>query len=238
MKVTDRRSGETMYNCEFESLQVIHKAIPQYSPKPIGWGSYQSDPNAWFLLTSFIDMHDDDPDPEFLPQALAEMHQKAVAPDGKHGSHLTVSSGGLPLKLEQSESWEDFFFRYMKYMIRAEAVAAGPRTPEYEKLLETLFKRLIPRLLRPLETGGRDIKPVLLHTDLWAGNAGIDTEGLPIIFDPCSIYGHNECRVSPQAQRSLLINSSSRSWSMDHGSWSYHPTIRKQLYQHKREVLA
>jgi len=96
------------------------------------------------------------------------------------------------VKLAQSESWEDFFFRYVRYMFRAEEIAAGPRTPKLDRLLNVLFNRVIPRLLRPLETGGRTVTPVLLHTDLWAGNSGIDPEGLPIIFDPCSMYGHNE----------------------------------------------
>ena len=140
-------------------------------------------------------MHDDDPDPEFLPQALAELHHKAIAPDGEHGFHVTMSSGGLPVKLAKSQSWEDFFFRYMRYMMTAEQIAAGPRTSEMVRLLNALFNRIIPRLLRPLETGGREISPVLLHTDLWAGNSGIDVEGLPIIFDPCSMYGHSECKT-------------------------------------------
>jgi fructosamine-3-kinase len=33
-----------------------------------------------------------------------------------------------------------------------------------------LLKKVIPRLLDPLETDGRSIKPVLLHGDLWLGN--------------------------------------------------------------------
>ncbi|KAH7304038.1 Fructosamine kinase-domain-containing protein [Stachybotrys elegans] len=192
LKVTDRPSGQAMYHCEFESLVVMYEAVPEYCPRPIGWGQYETDPNVWFLLTSFIEMYDDDLDPEFLPKALAELHRKALSPDGKHGSRLIISSGALPVKLAQSDSWEDFFFRYVRYMLRAEEIAAGPRTAEMEQLLDALFNRIIPRLLRPLETGGRTIIPVFLHTDLWAGNTGTNTEGLPIIFDPCSMYGHNE----------------------------------------------
>ena len=58
--------------------------------------------------------------------------------------------------------------------------------------------------------GSLDIKPVILHGDLWvwkiddmlctlifffiqSGNVGVDkTTGQPIIFDPASYYGHNE----------------------------------------------
>ena len=34
--------------------------------------------------------------------------------------------------------------------------------------------KVIPRLLRPLETGGRQIKPSLVHGDLYSGNVSVD----------------------------------------------------------------
>jgi len=37
-----------------------------------------------------------------------------------------------------------------------------------------------------------DIKPSLLHGDLWSGNFSSDTAGIPVIFDPAPYYGHNE----------------------------------------------
>jgi len=37
-----------------------------------------------------------------------------------------------------------------------------------------------------------DIKPSLLHGDLWSGNFNSDLDGNPVIFDPASYYGHNE----------------------------------------------
>lgn len=36
-------------------------------------------------------------------------------------------------------------------------------------------------------------RPVILHGDLWSGNAGYDEATCaPVIFDPASYYGHNE----------------------------------------------
>ena len=59
----------------------------------------------------------------------------------------------------------------------------------------------MPRLLRPLENKkyGRSVKPVLLHGDLWIGNAsweekGIKEEGNCVLFDSSAFYGHNECQ--------------------------------------------
>ena len=57
-----------------------------------------------------------------------------------------------------------------------------------------LFRKVIPRLLRPLESGGRSISPSLVHGDLWYGNAGIINElGEGIVYDPASFWAHNEC---------------------------------------------
>ena len=57
------------------------------------------------------------------------------------------------------------------------------------------FDKVVPRLLRPLETGGRSIRPSLIHGDLWHGNAETDAEtGEPVIFDAASFYAHNECK--------------------------------------------
>ncbi|KAI8853557.1 Fructosamine kinase-domain-containing protein [Chytridium lagenaria] len=44
----------------------------------------------------------------------------------------------------------------------------------------------------PFLLGGLDIDPVPIHGDLWSGNAGVDTKIGPVIFDPSSVYAHNE----------------------------------------------
>lgn len=65
---------------------------------------------------------------------------------------------------------------------------------EMAELVKAMAEKVIPRLCRPLETGGRSIKPRLIHGDLWDGNASAVIEtGLPVIFDACSMYTHNEC---------------------------------------------
>ena len=43
--------------------------------------------------------------------------------------------------------------------------------PEYDALREVLIEKVIPRLLDPLVSDGRTIKPCLVHGDLWDENA-------------------------------------------------------------------
>ena len=45
----------------------------------------------------------------------------------------------------------------------------------------------LPKLME----GAGDIKPCLLHGDLWSGNVGT-VDGEPCIFDPACYYGHHE----------------------------------------------
>ena len=64
---------------------------------------------------------------------------------------------------------------------------------EINELQGPLFEKVIPRLLRPLETGERRIKPSLIHGDLWYGNASTDLDlDEPMVYDACSFYAHNE----------------------------------------------
>lgn len=51
---------------------------------------------------------------------------------------------------------------------------------------ERLMECLEDRLAAPAEPA------VLLHGDLWSGNAAADETGQPVIYDPASYYGHRE----------------------------------------------
>ena len=68
---------------------------------------------------------------------------------------------------------------------------------EMQELFKSIINKVIPRLLRPLETSGRDIQPRIVHEDLWDGNTSTDAAtDLPLIFDASSMYAHNECRLN------------------------------------------
>lgn len=78
-------------------------------------------------------------------------------------------------------------------MLAMEEEARGP-SEELQELSKDLLGKVIPRLLRPLETQGRTIKPSLLHGDLWIGNVATNkATGQPVIFDSSAYYGHHEC---------------------------------------------
>ncbi len=103
-------------------------------------------------------------------------------------------NGDLPQDNRYTETWEEFFLNGFKHMLDLN-LERGGSWEEMENLKEDMLGKVIPRLLRPMETNGRFIKPALVHGDLWCGNAAVDTQtNRPLIYDPASFYAHNECK--------------------------------------------
>ncbi|KAJ8067152.1 hypothetical protein OCU04_004521 [Sclerotinia nivalis] len=65
--------------------------------------------------------------------------------------------------------------------------------PEFEYLSTLVLDKCILRLLRPLQSEGRTIKPCLVHGNIWDGNTATDMEsGEPFVYDGSAFYAHNE----------------------------------------------
>ncbi|KAK1762055.1 hypothetical protein QBC33DRAFT_564193 [Phialemonium atrogriseum] len=104
---------------------------------------------------------------------------------------LKITEGKQAINMAVGE-WEDWFLRQFRLNIQWEQYVRGP-DPEMEQLVAEFSTKVIPRLLRPLQTGGRNIKPSLCHADIEHGNIHLDLQTQePIIFDPCCVYGHHE----------------------------------------------
>jgi len=81
-------------------------------------------------------------------------------------------------------NWIEFWIEYrLKHQLKnirdAEALELG------DKIADNMDK------LFPFDID--EIKPSLLHGDLWSGNHGVDgNTGLPCLYDPAAYYGHDE----------------------------------------------
>ena len=183
-----------MIHGEFESMKAIHTLTPRFAPKPVAWGTYQSIPDTHFFLCEYREMVDKMPDPHQFAASLAALHQNSKSPTSKFGFHITTYSGNLPQLNDWEDSWETYFTKSMRLALKAEAEVKG-HDSEFDVLVPVLFDKVIPRLLRPLESEGRSVKPSLVHGDLWYANTGIDVDtDEPLIFDACCFYAHNECK--------------------------------------------
>ncbi|RAK75405.1 uncharacterized protein BO72DRAFT_408180 [Aspergillus fijiensis CBS 313.89] len=181
-----------MVRGEFESMKAIYAVTPDFAPQPLDWGPLQSDPDQHFFLCEYRDMISEMPDPDQFAARLAALHSRSVSPTGRFGFHVVTHNGNLPQRTEWEDSWEVFFAKSLRHALDLEIQAKGP-DPELDRLAPVIFERVIPRLLRPLESEGRSVKPALVHGDLWYANSGVDVEtNQSLVYDACCFYAHNE----------------------------------------------
>ncbi|KAL8866362.1 MAG: hypothetical protein Q9174_006349 [Haloplaca sp. 1 TL-2023] len=187
-----------MISAEFISQSTLYAAVPDFTPKPYGWGTYAADPSIHFFLCAFVDMEEVKlPDRQKFAKSLATLHTITSSPTGLYGFHVSSSQGKIPQFSDWTDTWEEFFSRTLQQLVENEEKAQGVDA-EMQRLLHALFKKVIPRLLRPLETGGRSIRPCLVHGDIWDGNVATDKDtDHPVIFDSACLYAHNEYELAP-----------------------------------------
>lgn len=179
---------------EFESLKAMHAVSPGFVPEPFCQGSYVEDGDKhWYLLVEFRLVGEQPPDPERFVEKLVEMHKKSVSPTGKFGFHVTTFHGKVAQMTNQwDESWSTVFQRHLGHMVTRDEEVNG-YWPEFKILCDITLGSVLPRLLEALQSNGRSIKPCLVHGDLWDENTATDMRnGEPFIFDPGSMYAHNE----------------------------------------------
>ncbi|KAL8670998.1 MAG: hypothetical protein Q9168_004490 [Polycauliona sp. 1 TL-2023] len=197
LKVTQNDVGKAMVFGEFESMKALHSASPAFTPEPIVWGTFAQTDEAHFILCEFIEMTNKLPAIAESMKMLADLHKASPSPTGKYGFHVPTLQGTIPQFTEWTDSWEVFFTKSIKLVFDNEERSQGP-DPEVQRLCKETLDKVVPRLLRPLETGGRHITPCLIHGDLWDGNTSTNVATkLPVIYDATCIYAHNEFELAP-----------------------------------------
>jgi len=179
---------------EYESQKSLGQYLPDNTAAPLAYGTFELDPSKSFFLTTYRDLKEKTPDPKQLIEVLAKLHSSSISPTGKFGFHVTTFNGHVPLINDWCDAWEEWYSRQFRSDIEWEQTVRG-HDPGFNKVADEFFEKVIPRLLRPLQSGGRNIKPVLVHGDIWHGNAQIDMDtNQVILFDSCCCYAHNESK--------------------------------------------
>ncbi|PGG99608.1 hypothetical protein AJ79_08468 [Helicocarpus griseus UAMH5409] len=192
VKIIDRPRHAELVRGEYESQRALQQHLPENVVIPLACGTFEKDPSKSFFLTSFRDLIDDKPSPTQLAEILKKLHESSESPTGKFGFHVPTFNGFVPLINDWCDTWEEYFSRQFQSDILWEQSLHG-EDEEFTHISEEFFQKVIPRLLRPLQTGGRSIKPALVHGDIWHSNVQFDraTQKL-ILFDSCCCYAHNE----------------------------------------------
>lgn len=189
-------SGRTgLWGAHFNS-SAIASHVPGLTPAPIAKGKFTDvgGEEAYFLVQEYFDLDQSSPpDPSALAMAIAELHTKAVSPNGMFGYPIVTGRGTTDRKEHWSPSWADQFTYLLMDLIKMDNQVNGA-WPQYDAACKQLLNEVIPRVLGALQSNGRQIVPVLCHGDLWEGNVATDIKtGNIVIFDndEC-MYAHNE----------------------------------------------
>ena len=121
---------------------------------------------------------------EQLGAGLARLHRASAGGNGGRGYGLDRDNfiGLSPQPNGWRSDWADFFRSQRLEPQLAWALEAGQELPGAERLLE-----LLPRWLN-----GHGSVPVLVHGDLWGGNAALVRGGAGALFDPACHWADRE----------------------------------------------
>jgi fructosamine-3-kinase len=93
----------------------------------------------------------------------------------------------------QPNAWRDRWLDFWREQRLGWQLQLFSRNTGADDGLLVLGDRLLARLDELL--GDVDEPAVLLHGDLWSGNAAADEQGEPIIYDPACYYGQREAEI-------------------------------------------
>ncbi len=133
-----------------------------------------------YLALSYLDLAGGSvPAWEKLGAELAALHR--FNPGDRFGWHQNNTIGSTPQMNLWNNNWIDFFTtQRLGYQLQL-AVSKGGKFPNKQKILLKL-----PEIL------DHQPKPSIVHGDLWGGNAGFTSSGVPVIFDPATYWGDRE----------------------------------------------
>lgn len=224
-------AAKEMFRGEFESLNSIAGTVPGLCPRGVGWGCLdddfvegdlddetKSDGKTYFLVTQFLDLGSrrggrsgrPGGKSKSLASRLAALHSKpAPAPvDPKtnkpmFGFPVPTFCGDTKQPNRYRSSWADFYAHERLLTILAESERRNGKDAELRRTVEKTVDVVVPALLADGHLG--DIYPVVVHGDLWSGNASQgriveivdhseddDDETGAVIYDPSACYAHNE----------------------------------------------
>ncbi|KAL4928300.1 Fructosamine kinase-domain-containing protein [Aspergillus undulatus] len=210
-------AAKEMFAGEYESLNAIASAVPGFCPRAIAWGALDDDngrKKSYFLATEFLDLSARGGDGRGgvgLAQRLGKLHSTPAPVDSQTGKRMfgfpvPTFCGDTKQDNRAHESWADFYanerlLRILKTSEKRNGKDAGLRS-----LVERTAGEVVPALLGDGHLGydkngqGEGITPVVVHGDLWSGNAdrgrivgsGRVEEVGDVVYDPSACYAHSE----------------------------------------------
>jgi len=191
---TNAPGRQDMFAAEARGLQALASSETLRVPKPVCFGD---DSRQSYIVMEYLELSGRANQYD-LGQQLAAMHRASVDTSadksadqnaGQFGWDIDNTIGATHQPNAWAGSWLDFWRdQRLGYQLKLAA------NNGYGGELQTLGERLL--LEMPKLFSGRDIKPSMLHGDLWGGNVAGLKDGTPVIFDPAFYYGDREADLA------------------------------------------
>jgi protein-ribulosamine 3-kinase len=174
----------TMFAAEFSGLQDIASTRTVRVPGPVVYGKTT---DHSFIVLEYLEFGSSSQGSDrLLGQHLAFMHQQKQP---YFGWHRDNTIGSILQLNTQSEDWVTFW-REQRLGFQLQLAAKKG----YGGVLQSKGERLCRDMAALFD--GYSPQPSLLHGDLWAGNAAVDNQGSPVIFDPACYFGDREADLA------------------------------------------
>ncbi|KAI2704865.1 hypothetical protein CBS147317_1817 [Penicillium roqueforti] len=212
------KAAEEMFQGESESLNAIAASVPGFCPQALARGPLD-EPGAkaktHFLATEFLQlggkMGRSTDDEVTLAHRLGRLHTTPAPVDPDTGRHrfgfpVPTFCGDTKQPNRFCDSWPEFYANERLLTILATSEERNGPDAGLREAVEKTAHVVVPRLLGDGHLGytsageGKGIVPVVVHGDLWSGNAdwgriigsGHDEPPGDVVYDPSACYGHSE----------------------------------------------
>lgn len=218
---SEGKAAEEMFRGEFESLNAIANSVPGFCPRALAWGALDEKQKRFFLATEFLDLGGvmgrstggDEKTSTTLAYRLGKLHTTPAPLDPETGRRrfgfpVPTFCGDTKQLNRFYDSWAGFYANERLLAILGTSEIRNGRDEGLRELVEKTAYTVVPRLLGDGHLGynsrgaGEGIVPVVVHGDLWSGNAdrgrivgsGSDRDEVSgdVVYDPSACYAHSE----------------------------------------------
>ncbi|KAH8681161.1 Fructosamine kinase-domain-containing protein [Xylariales sp. PMI_506] len=195
-QVSRTQPGLEAVQAEFQALEMLHSHSPELFPSPIAFGSYQGISDTHYICTDYRHIARPVSNAGAFVARLADLHRSSQDDFNYYGWATKAYSGYTPQMFPLSSSWERCFSMGLLTAFRQELTSQG-RDQNIHDLGNQIIRRIVPRLLRPLESDGRNLLACLVHGNLQATNMGEDDDGQFLTTNPTPLFAHHEYELGP-----------------------------------------
>ncbi len=180
LKVNESAIALEMFLAEKKGLENINFAKTIKAPEVFHCGQHES--NSYLLLEFIESKNPTSKEFEALGHQLADLHTFSVG--DSFGWTQDNYIGSLPQSNKNHPDWVLFYVH--------ERLLPQLKMAKEKGLLNSSEIPSESNFVKGCRQFFPNVKPALLHGDLWSGNYLISTQSVPYLIDPALYFGHHE----------------------------------------------